>query len=169
MKNIHRSAVFSDCGRFRHIIRVGWDVSRPNIAWCCANPSQAGREVAGAVISDQSATKMVGFSDRLGYGSYSLVNGFDFIATDPKELKRAGYPRSDEADEWIARAVKESPDRRVICGWGQIYRRLARADEVLKLIRRHGGKPMALAFTDRGEPRHPLMLSYDCTLTEIPK
>lgn len=164
---MNRSAVFSDCGRFRHIIRVNWDAGRPNVAWCCANPSQAGKEVEGVVVSDQSATKMVGFSDRLGYGSYSLVNGFDFIATDPADLKRAGYPRSEEVDEWIARAIQESSDRVVICGWGAIYRGLARPAELLKLIRHHGGRPMALARTADGIPRHPLMLPYTCTLTEF--
>jgi hypothetical protein len=157
---MQRSAVFSDCGRFRHILRRSWDVSRPSVGYICLNPS-----IAGSDIDDPSVMRMVGFADRLGFGGFSLANLYDFIATDPKDLKRGGFQRSPEADEWIRRVVQETTE--VICAWGAHARGLSRPDEVMALLRGLGVRPKALALTADGIPRHPLMLPYSCELIEL--
>lgn len=157
-------AIFSECGRFRHILWERWDESKPMLPWCLWNPSQAGRpDQGGTRRPDPTWTKGLGFSKRLGYGGQVFCNPYDFIATKPKDLKKAGYPRSDDADAWILKACAMG-DGKVIVGWGALGRGLVRPGEVLALIRGAGYQPMALGFTEDGLPRHPLMLAYDTPL-----
>jgi hypothetical protein len=156
-------ATFSDCGRFRHLLWDRWDESLPMLAWCLFNPSQAGKVVDGKRIPDPTWTKGVGFSKRLGYGGQVFCNPFDFISTEPKGLKAAGYPKSQDADAHILKACAMG-DGKVVCAWGALGRGLSRPPEVLALIRAAGYQPMALGFTADGLPRHPLMLGYDTKL-----
>lgn len=160
-------AEFSACGRFRHLLWQVWDASLPILPWCLWNPSQAGRPGPdGKPRKDQTWTKGRGFSERLGYGGQVFCNPYDYIATNPKDLKKAGFPRSPEADEWILKACAMG-DGKVVVGWGGLGRGLARPAEVLALIRGAGYQPMALGFTEDGLPRHPLMLAYDTPLEVV--
>lgn len=160
-------AIFSECGRFRHQLVHVWDEGKPILPWVLFNPSVAGRaDDSGDVQSDPTARKGRGFSERLGFGGMVFTNPYDFISTDPKGLKAAGYPVSPDNDRYILDACAMG-DGRVICAWGALGRGLARPQEVLQLIRRAGFKPMALGFTADGLPRHPLMLAYSTPLQEF--
>lgn len=166
-RDLHFSAVFSECGAFRHLLRSWWDSSRPTLGVIAYNPSDAGRMgPEGFVVGDPTARKIAGFADRLGFGGFVLGNLYDFIATKPLVLKRAGYPRSVECDAWLHTVVQESGGR-VLCAWGTNARGLARPAEVLMLLRSLGAKPQALRIADDGIPWHPLMLPYTCTLLEF--
>ena len=156
-------AIFSDCGLFRHLLWDRWDESKPVLPWVLFNPSQAGKVVDGAKIPDPTWTKGVGFSTRLGYGGQVFANPYDFISTNPKGLKAAGYPFSEYNDRYILDACRMG-DGKVICAWGALGRKLARPVEVLSMIRKAGFRPMALGFTADRLPRHPLMLGYDTAL-----
>lgn len=159
-------AIFSPCGRFRHLIWDVWDESKPILPWVLFNPSQAGQLVDGKRIPDPTWTKGVGFSTRLGFGGQVFTNPYDYIATDAKDLKRAGYPVSADNDRHILDACRMG-DGRVVCAWGALGRGLARPTEVLTMIRAAGFQPMALGFTADGLPRHPLMLSYSTALVPM--
>lgn len=159
-------AIFSDCGQFRQLLWDVWDDTKPMLAWCLFNPSQAGRMVNGKRRPDPTWTKGVGFSTRLGYGGQVFCNPYDFISTDPRGLKAAGYPLSPEADEFILKACRMG-DGKVVCAWGAMGRGLSRPVKVLDMIRAAGFQPMALGFTADGLPRHPLMLAYDTPLVPI--
>jgi hypothetical protein len=149
-------AVFSPCGRFRHLLWRCWDASLPTLGLCCLNPSKA-----AADREDQSSRKFRGFAERLGCGSYITSNLYDWIATDPKDLKAAGYPVSDQNDSAIG--IVAHLAQVFVCAWGAEARGLSRPAEVMKLVRGAGARPMALALTADGIPRHPLMLPYSCT------
>jgi hypothetical protein len=159
-------AIFSDCGLFRYSIWDVWDDTKPMLAWCLHNPSQAGKEVGGKRIPDPTWTKGVGFSKRLGYGGQVFCNPFAFISTEPAGLKKAGYPIGPENDAHILRACAMG-DGKVVCAWGALGRKLSRHVEVMAMIRKAGYRPHALGFTADGLPRHPLMLAYDTPLVEI--
>jgi hypothetical protein len=160
------TAVFSECGRFRHSIMQVWDEGLPVAVWCLFNPSIAGRQVDGKVKTDPTWTKGAGFSTRLGYGGQIFVNPYDFAATDPKALKAAGYPISPDNDRHILDACAKG-DGSVICAWGALGRGLSRPTDVLKLIRAAGYRTKALGFTADGLPRHPLMLAYSTPLEDF--
>lgn len=160
------SATFSPCGRFRHDLVIVWDETLPRLSWVLYNPSVAGRAgTDGAAELDPTARKGVGFSKRLGYGSLVFTNLYDFVSTDPKGLKAAGYPYSDRCDLHILMAAQRG--KPVICAWGALARGQKRAADVLAMLRGAGCRPMALGFTDDGLPRHPLMLGYDTQLSDI--
>lgn len=159
-------AIFSECGKFRHLLWDVWDESLPMLAWCLFNPSVAGQIRDGKEIPDPTWKKGQGFSERLGYGGQVFCNPYDYISTDPKDLKRAGYPRSPDADEHILKACAMG-DGSVVCAWGALGRGLSRPLEVLAMIRGAGYRPMALGFTDDGLPRHPLMLAYSTQLVPM--
>lgn len=38
------SAIISDCGRFRYMLRRSWDISRPAVTFVMLNPSTADAE-----------------------------------------------------------------------------------------------------------------------------
>jgi hypothetical protein len=149
-------ALFSACGQYRPLLWRCWDRSLPTLGFCCLNPS-----MAGADREDQSSRKFSGFATQLGFGSYITSNLYDFIATDPKFLKKQGYPTSEANDAAIRLVARLSAQ--VICAWGAEARGLARPAAVLQLLRAEGATPMALKLTDDGIPRHPLYLPYSCT------
>jgi hypothetical protein len=151
---MHRSAVISECGRYRHILRRSWDISRHGVTFIMLNPSTADGEQ-----DDPTVRKCIGFADRLGYGHLNIVNLFDFRATKPKDLFIATDTISPECLWWIIRSIQECPD--VICAWGANARGLPRADEVLRLaFAVSGGRVRALRLLGDGTPEHPLMIPY---------
>jgi hypothetical protein len=160
MTEMNKSAVVSECGQFRYILRRSWDISRPALGFIMLNPS-----TADADQDDPTIRKCVGFAERLGFGAIVVTNLFAHRATDPANLKRAGYPRGPENDEWIRKGMREASQ--VVCAWGSNARGLVRPAEVLLILSGHRVKRQALALTDDGIPRHPLMLPYTCSMMEF--
>lgn len=159
-------ATFSPCGTFRYLLVDVWDEKRPVLPWMLFNPSRAGRVVNGKVISDPTARKGRGFSERWGYGGMAFVNPYAFVSPEPSGLRAAGYPVGPENDAYILKACAMGPGI-VVCGWGDLGRGLARPRAVLQMVRAAGYRPMALGFTSAGEPRHPARLGYDTALVEM--
>ena len=148
-----RSAGFSECGRSRYGLSREWNDALPAVNFVMLNPS-----TADADTDDPTIRKCVGFAKRLGFGKLIVTNLFSFRATDPADLRRAGYPVDPRGNLAVTVAAFQADT--VICAWGANARGLDRPAEVLKLIREAGAKPMALAYTHDGIPRHPLYLSY---------
>ena len=147
-------ALFSACGCFRWLLWRCWDSSLPTLGLCGLNPS-----TAGADSEDPSSRRFRGFASRLGFGSYITGNLYGWVATDPSDLKAAGYPVGDENDlhlEAIARGAAV-----FVCCWGRQACGLARPQEVRMLLCRLSVMPMALAINADGTPQHPLRLAYN--------
>jgi len=85
-----------------------------------------------------------------------VVNLYAFLATDPAELRRAGYPIGPDNDQRITEAVHESS--RVVAAWGVHAARLGRPKGILGLLKRLGATPYCLRVTSSGHPEHPLRL-----------
>jgi len=158
--------VFSPCGQYRYLLSEVWDDSLPMLTWVLFNPSIAGTTAIGRVLADPTWRKGRGFSERLGYGGQVFANAYAYIATDPKKLKRDGYPVGPENDAYIAKACAMG-DGKVVCAWGALGRGLVRPAKVLALIRTAGYTPMSLGTTSDGLPRHPLMLNYATELAPL--
>ncbi len=157
---MNKSAVISACGKFRYILRRSWDVGLPALCFVMLNPS-----TADATADDPTIRKCIGFAERHGFGGIIVANLFAYRATDPADLKRAGYPVGDENDFWINLAAREA--EAVVCAWGVNARKLARPAAVRAVLRAAKRPIHALRLTDDGIPWHPLMLPYTCTLTEF--
>lgn len=153
-----KSAHISDCGQFRYMLIRRW---KPGmlLTFIMLNPS-----TADADEDDATIRKCVGFADRFGFGGIIVVNLFAYRATDPKDLKKAGFPIGDLNDDAILAAVSAAGE--VVCAWGVNANRTARPAQVCKMLAEYGARPKCLDITDAGWPSHPLMLSYDRPLLD---
>ena len=94
-----------------------------------------------------------------------VVNLYAYVATDPAELRRAGYPVGCFNDRHIEAAVSEC--ERVVLAWGVHAARLERPGEVLRLLQRMQVWPHCLRVTASGHPEHPLRLPLGCGLVRF--
>ena len=72
-----RSAVISDCGRYRYRLERHGLSGAGAVAWIMVNPS-----TADATTDDATIRKVVGFSERMGAGWLIVGNKFAYRATD---------------------------------------------------------------------------------------
>jgi len=149
-------ATFSACGRFRYRLGRTWGPGPP-LLFVMLNPS-----TADAREDDPTLRRCIGFAQRAGFGALEVVNLFAYRATDPRELRAAGYPVGPRNDEHIVAAVHDSAA--VCLAWGTNATRLARVAEVLGLLRGLRASPRCLRLTRDGCPRHPLRLPSACVL-----
>lgn len=160
---VHRSAVISDCKRYRYRLYRSWG-DGPFVVFLMFNPSTADAE-----IDDPTIRKCIGFAKRWGYPGLTVVNLFALRSTDPKAVGRALYaeavgPENDSAILAACGTAKE-----VIAAWGcgqHMKGHRDRPTKVLKLIRETlpDLRISCLGLSADGSPRHPLMLAYETEL-----
>ena len=150
--DIVKGALLSPCGVYRYRLWRRWDKDLMPIAFVMLNPSTADAEEDDATIR-----RCIGFARTWSYGGIEVVNLFAYRTTDPRELRKA---RKDIVglynDASIQTAVKLSA--LVVCAWGN-NSPTNRGEDVLRLLRDAGVKPLALAVTMRDQPGHPLRLA----------
>lgn len=148
----HPSAEFSDCGRFRWVLR--WPTGQQNgrvMACVGANPSRAGQVVDGRMLSDPTVSRMRNLAGSLGYGWLWMVNARSYVATDPRDVPPDPYAIGERTDSWITSAAYVA--ELVVVAYGHLAG--ARGPRVLELIRAAGKVPHALALNADGSPSHP--------------
>lgn len=154
-------AMLSADGIFRYRLHRCWgDGTR--LVWLMLNPSKA-----TAQVNDPTIVSVMDFSRRHGYDGVEVGNLFAFRATDPRDLRRAGYPIGPENDGWIEALVESAVEAGsdVVVAWGALAHGLARVDEVLRIVRGAGVWPLCLGTTRAGLPRHPLYVPRSRRLT----
>lgn len=157
---MHKAATISDCGAYRYRLSRTWAVQHATMAFVMLNPS-----TADADVDDPTIRKCIGFATRSGYGGIEVVNLYAYRATDPKNLRAAGYPVGPDNDEHTEAVCRQATT--VVCAWGVNAEGLSRPAEVLRMLKGWGIKPRALRINQRGTPLHPLMLPYSCQLVEL--
>jgi hypothetical protein len=153
---VHRTALFSRDRRFRYRLGRPWGQGAA-VCFVLLNPS-----TADETREDATVRRCIGFARGLGYGALEVVNLYAYVATDPAELRRAGYPVGRYNDRHVEAAVREC--ERVVLAWGAHAARLDRPAEVLGLLRDIGVEPCCLRVTASGHPEHPLRLPLGCGL-----
>ncbi len=160
------SAEISTDGVYRYTLLRIWDASKPMLRFVMLNPS-----TADGKTDDPTIRKCIGFARRLGYGGILVLNVFAFRARDPKRLIEAdefGDIVGPENDQWFMRDLFQA---NVIVGWGawgsrrELAAGFQHAREVIKAAKPVG--VFCLGRTSDGQPRHPLMLSYETPLEEF--
>jgi len=147
---VHRTALFSRGRRFRYRLGRRWG-DGAGVCFVLLNPS-----TADETREDATVRRCIGFAQNLGCGALEVVNLYAYVATDPAELRRAGYPVGRYNDRHIEAAATEC--ERVVLAWGVHAAKLDRPGEVLGLLRRMGVEPHCLRLTASGHPEHPLRL-----------
>lgn len=149
-----KGAVLSECGTYRLLLWRRWNLAAPVLVWIMLNPS-----TADGHSDDRTIETIVSFASIWGYGAVEVVNLYDFRATDPKDLKRAGYPSSAEnfavIKLVIARAI--SNGGRIVAAWGAH----ARDEDVARLLADVRVPLWCLRETRGGKPGHPLYVARD--------
>lgn len=154
---MNKYATISRCGKYRYLLGRQWGEGS-SLLFVMLNPSTADAEVDDATIR-----RCIGFAQRGGFGALEVVNLYAYRATDPKGLKRAGYPIGDDNDHHIMQAAMLAGG--ICVAWGANVAGLERPQIVLPMLRRHPEKPLqCLRITRSGYPQHPLMLASSCTL-----
>lgn len=159
-------------GLYRYSLTREWgadlDACR-RVCWIMLNPS-----TADAQDDDPTIRKCLGFSRRLGFDAFVVVNLFAFRATDPKDLVRAFKQGRAVVGPKNEQAIADAADRSslVICAWGAGVRsvdpRFSAEDAVDRAIGRHPQVRCLGRCKGGSEPRHPLMLPYSAQLEAWP-
>lgn len=154
-----KSAVISECGKYRYsLIRV-WDESKPCVLFIMLNPSTADAE-----NDDPTIRRCIGFAESWGYGGLYVVNLFALRATNPQELLSAPFVVGVDNERWFRRLSYLA--HLVICAWGN-----GRIVDQLQQRLDHNWKPLSwidqtkalhyLELAKDGTPKHPLYLRSD--------
>lgn len=145
---------------FRYELERRWG-RQPPLLWIMLNPS-----TADARNDDPTLRRVISFSKSFGFGGAVVVNLFAARSSNPAELLHLEDPVGPRNDESISRHVLKARraelflNRRVVCAWGVVERRLRwRLAEVTPLL---GGAVLVCLGTARsGDPRHPLYVRGD--------
>jgi hypothetical protein len=155
-----RTAMVSECGRYRYALTRRWDAGALDVLFVLLNPS-----IADGMRDDPTVRKCVGFARRWALGGIRIANLFALRATDPKELHLA-IKRGNDAvgPENLEHLVElAAGTSRVVLGWGHHAQHYPeQIERVVKALNR--GPLCCLGTTDDGQPRHPLMPAYTTVL-----
>lgn len=157
-------ASLSDDRLYRYLLWREWE-SRPKkrgyVLWVMLNPS-----TADASGDDPTVRKCIGFSKRWGYGRLEVVNLYAYRATKPKAMWEAEGNGIDIVGPLNERAIEAGIKGAalIVAAWGAGAHE-AEHDDLVRQLQEGGA--MCLGRTAMGEPRHPLMLSYDTELVPL--
>lgn len=145
-------AIFSPCKRYRYRLWRRWS-DGPSIAFLMLNPS-----TADAFRNDPTVERCHRRAVDMGFGALEVVNIFAFLATDPKNLKKAKEPVGPLNDKVLIETARAAD--MVVCAWGSHGTHNARDIDVRQLLKAANITPHILALTKFDQPRHPLYVSY---------
>lgn len=159
------SAVLSPCRRYRYQLERTVSMHEDNTyAYFGINPSTADESE-----DDATVRRWIGFTERFNSSRFLVGNAFAFRATDVNDLAKASDPVGPDNDKILSNIIQQA-DILVPC-WGsrnklpvELHTRL---DNVLAMLKKSGKPVMAFGFAATGDPKHPLMLSYNTKLVEV--
>jgi hypothetical protein len=164
------TATLSECGRYRYTLERWIPQAGSNrlVVFIGINPS-----TADANTDDHTVRKWCGFAGRWGYGHIAVVNLFAYRSTDVRELARVEDPVGPENDDCI-RSVIGFANLLVPCwgnvekvpGWKAKQLMRDRIVEVRALLRSVDAPVRIFGRTNKGDPKHPLTLSYETQLQD---
>lgn len=150
---VGNSAVLSDCGKYRYLLRRVVDpLVRDTALFIMLNPS-----VADATVNDATIRRCIRFTKDWGYHILEVVNLFAFRSTDPKKLKTADDPVGPDNDKWIRKRAEKASV--IVAAWGTHGVLLERDQAVKKILSDFENPIHCLGVTQDGHPKHPLRLS----------
>lgn len=164
------SAVISDCGRYRYLLRRDIGDNARIVTFVMLNPS-----TADATRDDATIRKICRYARDWGYGEIRVVNLFAFRATNPMDLAQLPIDEAvgPENNRYIQEAFAVSGT--FVCAWGDGK---SKGSQVAKMVaeRRQGVRDMLNGFvlhrlgtlTKAGNPRHPLYLPSELVPRPMP-
>ena len=157
MSTIKKSAVFSNCRKYRYSLTRSWNSADGYVLFIGLNPS-----IADEKIDDPTLTRCINFAKDWGYGGLIMVNLFAYMSTYPIDLKKVKLPIGNNNNKHILKNHQKS--QLTVAAWGNDGHFLKRDKEVLKII----CNPMCLNINKSGQPAHPLYQKKDQELINLP-
>jgi len=157
MSTIKKSAVFSNCRKYRYSLTRSWNSADGYVLFIGLNPS-----IADETIDDPTLTRCINFAKDWGYGGLIMVNLFAYMSTYPTDLKKVKLPIGNNNNKHILKNHQKS--QLTVAAWGNDGCFLKRDKEVLKII----CNPMCLNINKSGQPAHPLYQKKDQELINLP-
>lgn len=151
-----KTALMSACGKFRYRLGRRWG-DGPALLFVMLNPS-----TADAHQDDATIRRCIFFAKVESFPAIDVVNLFAFRATQPKDLRRAGYPVGLENDAQIEDAARGAA--KVCLAYGAGAAELERPQIVLPMLSRIHTELHCLRITRSGYPEHPARLPNSCSL-----
>lgn len=158
-----KSAVISDCGRYRYHLSRSWDTTLPRMGIIMLNPS-----TADADVDDPTIRRVIGFASTYGYGRVDVCNLFPLRCSEPEGLLDPPEPLHHTLNEThLAIRIMLLHVDKVVFAWGN--KRFAtlrdRANQIVRLVIDYHDTP-AWCFKRNadGTPAHPLYLPGDTQL-----
>ncbi len=145
-----RTAVFSQCRKYRYSLSRIWDPQFSKVLFIGLNPSTADEH-----HDDPTVRRCIGFARKWGFGGLILVNLFGYRSTNPAGLLKANDPVGPRNDKHILAGAGAAT--RVVIAWGTKGSLFARDQHVLSLL----PNAHCLGVTKDGHPKHPLYLAGD--------
>ena len=146
---------------YRYILWRTWNPDLPRIGFLLLNPSTATEHVL-----DPTLTRCQNFAKKWGAGGMVVANIFALRSTDPAALKKIADPIGPDNDAAITAVLATCS--RVLAGWGNHGRILARHDQITKLVRdlppHRQSDIVCFAVTKSGAPKHPLYVASDAAV-----
>jgi hypothetical protein len=163
---IQRSAHVSDGGVYRYRLARNLGVGTGTVLFVMLNPS-----TADGAQDDATIRKCIGFTRRWGFAQLLVGNLFAYRATQPADLKAAGFGGVDIVGSGNDHALLEmaAEATRVVMAYGAMVREKGfrgRPRVVYELLESeravHQAAGVKYEVVQLGSfPRHPLMTSYD--------
>lgn len=157
---IGASAVLSECGRYRYVLRrkipsvLRW--IKP-VLFVMLNPSTATAE-----INDPTIRRCLGFATDWGATELSVVNLFGLISPYPKVLRSHPDPVGPENDRYLRQEIDNHRNIGVtVVAWGACPFAIPRAEALRDIL----SGAQCLAVTKSGMPGHPARLAKSSVLT----
>jgi hypothetical protein len=156
-----KGAIIEGDGKYRLLLwRVFDDYVRPMV-FCMLNPS-----TADANTDDATIRRCCGFARREKAGGLIVVNLSPWRATDPRDLERAYKDGLDvEYEQRNRLAILAAIDigSPFVLAWGGGIRPWME-DTAMWTRGKLGDRALCLGKTQKGDPRHPLMLAANTPL-----
>jgi hypothetical protein len=164
MPGVKGDAQFSECGRYRQLMRRWEGESFPEryILFVGMNPS-----TADAAVNDPTCAREWSFAKREGFSGMVKANVGDYRATLPKMLLEPGVVAVSPANIPTIRAAARGAAKVVLCH-GKLNKALAPAGrELVAALRADGVDLWCFGTNADGSPKHPLYLRADTALVRF--
>lgn len=158
---LERDAVFSECGRYRYLLRRTWDHGKPRALFVMLNPS-----TANAKDDDPTIRSCVRLMRALGYGSIEVVNLFGLITPDPSELFKSDAPIGPNNERAVHAAIVRCDV--VIFAWGAFPAAERKSQFFREWVKAYRPAVYCLGKTKSGAPKHPLYIKSGTSLQVYP-
>lgn len=149
---VQKSALLSDCGKYRYSLERIWEPLKPVCTFVGLNPS-----TADAFEDDPTIRRCMSYAYYWGYGSMVMLNLFAYRATVPKDMMGAEDPVGPDNIELIRKYILNGNAGCVIAAWGKDGRYLGQD----KVFRDLFPNLHYLKLNKDGSPGHPLYLKSD--------